>query len=262
GSAVILRIPSTFTFVTEYYYYTVAAAAIAYAAWRHTLEPRHRGRLGISLIGLMLSASMLSGARSALLLTPAMLLGAVVLDFGSRDWIPRLRTAAAVVAFGLVLATVVLGANLVGLISDVAVHGLGQLKLAFVDEIGNGLKVTVFGTGTGTDTNGARHVLATGQLFQAVGGTWQENWWVKCWLELGIAGLLAGIAFMGGIAAHAIRTTRRLTDPSLRAVAAAITAYLLWVVVSNFKAQPIDLDPTNVFFYLFIGLLLKLPALE
>jgi hypothetical protein len=36
----------------------------------------------------------------------------------------------------------------------------------------------------------------------------------------------------------------------------------VWGFVSNFKAQNLDLDPMNVYFWLFIGILLRLPALD
>jgi hypothetical protein len=262
GSSMIRRIPSTFTFATQFYSFTVAAAAIAYAAWRNTLAPRGKGFLGVGLIALIVVASMLSGARSAVLLTPAMLLAAVALDVRTRSWLPGLGSALVVIVAGLGLATVVLGASLTGLITDVASHGVAQLKLAFVDEIRNGFSTTTFGLGTGIDTIASRYALPATQLFQAVGGAWQESWWAKALLELGIAGLIAAVTFMASIVTHAVRTTLRMADPGLRAVAAAITAYLLWAVVSSFKAQSIDLDPENVYFYLFIGVLLKLPALD
>ncbi len=262
GSSLIRRVPSTFTFATQFYSFTIGAAAIAYAAWRNTLAPQGRGRLGLALIGTVIVASMLSGARSALLLGPAMLLAAVVLDFGSLDWLRRVRVAAILIVASLAVATVVLGASLTGLVVDVARHGVDQLQLAFFDEIRKGLSTTVFGLGTGTDTIASRYAVSAPQLFSAVGGAWQESWWAKCLLELGVAGVVAGIALMAGLVVHATRITRRMTDPGLRAVSAAITAYILWAVVSNFKAQSIDLDPENVYFYLFIGVLLRLPALD
>ena len=262
GSIFIRRVPSTFTFATQYYSFTVGALAIAYAAWRYTLSPRGRGRWGIFLMALILLASMLSGARSALLLTPAVLVGAVALDVGRRSWLRRVAIVVVAIAVGLGLATAVLGAQPISLLGDVASHGLVQLREVFVDGIRRGLRQTTFGLGTGVDTIASRYALSAGSLFQTVGGTWQESWWAKCLLELGVVGLVAGAVFMVSVVVHAIRTTVRRTDPRLRAVCAAITAYLLWALISNFKAQSLDLDPENVYFYLFIGVLLRLPALD
>lgn len=262
GSIFIRRVPSTFTFATQYYSFTVGALAIAYGAWRYTFAPRGHSRWGVALMGLILLASMLSGARSALLLTPAVLVAAVAFDVGRRSWLRRVGLAIVAILAGMGLATAVLGAHPLGLLGDVAGHGVSQLRQVFVDGIRKGFHLTTFGLGTGVDTIASRYALAKGSLFQTVGGSWQESWWAKCQLELGVVGLVAGAVFMVSVAVHAIRTTARSTDPRLRAVCAAITAYLLWALVSNFKAQSLDLDPENVYFYLFIGVLLRLPALQ
>jgi hypothetical protein len=262
GSIFIRRVPSTFTFATQYYSFTVGTLAIAYGAWRYTLSPRGHGRWGIALMGLILLASMLSGARSALLLTPAVLVGAVALDVGRRSWLRRVGIAVVAIVVGLGLATLVLGAHPISLLGDVAGHGASQLREVFVDGIRRGFRLTTFGLGTGVDTIASRYALAKGSLFQTVGGSWQESWWVKALLELGVVGLVAAAVFMVSVVVKAIRTTAHTTDPRLRAVCAAITAYLLWAVITNFKAQNLDLDPENVYFYLFIGVLLRLPALE
>jgi hypothetical protein len=45
-------------------------------------------------------------------------------------------------------------------------------------------------------------------------------------------------------------------------VSASLIGLILWNMVFNTKAQYLDIDPMNVYFWLLLGLLLKLPALD
>jgi len=45
-------------------------------------------------------------------------------------------------------------------------------------------------------------------------------------------------------------------------VSAAILALMGWVLIYCLKAQYFDLDPINVYFWLFAGILMSLPRLE
>ena len=42
----------------------------------------------------------------------------------------------------------------------------------------------------------------------------------------------------------------------------AVVAFLVWNLVYGIKGQYMDFDPINVYFWLFAGILMKLPALE
>ncbi|HVH51290.1 MAG TPA: hypothetical protein VM690_04030, partial [Gaiellaceae bacterium] len=66
----------------------------------------------------------------------------------------------------------------------------------------------------------------------------------------------------GTITFRAFRAHRALHDPRLRVVSAALIAFLLWDLVSAAKQQYLDLDPLNVYFWLLLGVLAKLPTLD
>lgn len=258
----VRRVSSTFTFNTQFYSFTASMVAVYYAVWRGVLIPRGRGRLGAALVVLAVLAAMLSGARSAFLLIPVLLVAAVVLDRGTGGRGKRIATTVVAVGIGFVLATSLLGSALRPLLGDIASHAVGQFQLATIDGFRHGLDTTTIGLGTGVDTISARYAVPREQLFQVVGGTWQESWWVKALLELGVAGLLATAFLMGRLALRSVRITSRLEDPGLRAIAAALTAYVIWGLISSFKGQYLDVDPMNVYFWLFLGLLLRLPFLD
>jgi hypothetical protein len=58
------------------------------------------------------------------------------------------------------------------------------------------------------------------------------------------------------------RILRRLRDPGLHASAAALLAFLIVAMLYSFKTWLLDLDPVNVYFWLFAGVLTCLPALD
>ncbi len=43
---------------------------------------------------------------------------------------------------------------------------------------------------------------------------------------------------------------------------AALLAFLIWNLIYNLKGQYMDIDPINVYFWLFAGVLARLPALD
>ena len=42
----------------------------------------------------------------------------------------------------------------------------------------------------------------------------------------------------------------------------AILAFLIIMFLNSFKGWQMDLDPVNVYYWLFVGLLLKMPVLQ
>jgi hypothetical protein len=262
GTSQVRRVPSTFSFAAQYYSFTIAAVAIAYASWRGVLSARGHGVLGAGLLALAVVAALLSGARGAFAFVPLLLLIMVALDSAPGGRVRRASVVALVATACLVAASSLLGSSLRPLLGDVASHGFAQLDLALVQGLRHAVDVTILGIGTGMDTVAARYAVPDDQLFQAIGGTWQESWWVKAILELGVAGLIAVVALLGTIAVRAVRSTARLNDAGLRAVSAALTAYVLWGLLIGFKAQYLDLDPMNIYFWLFLGILARLPFLE
>ena len=81
-------------------------------------------------------------------------------------------------------------------------------------------------------------------------------------LELGLPGLAGAAALMGWLLVGGYRSHRRIADPGLRQVSAALLAFVLWTLVYLTKGAEIDLDPINVYFWLFAGILLRLPLLQ
>lgn len=257
----IRRVPSTFSFVTQYYLFTMAMLAVAYAYWRGFLA-RKRGLaplIGVALFTLVAFAAVLSGARGALLGVPLLTVLMLLLDGFDvrRHWLLPVAAVAAIFA-----AASVFGTSPSALVSEVADHGFSEFSVQTVDGFRDAFDRTVFGLGTGVDSVPARYALPEFDPYALVGGKFAESWWVKALLELGIVGLVLVVVLMLSVLARLAGAHLRVKDPSLRAVSAAFVALAVFVVFYNFKASYLDLDPMNVIFWLFVGITLKLPRLE
>jgi hypothetical protein len=235
----ITRVPSTFTSSSAYYgFATVAFAAALSQALR-------RGGAGWVACSVVLAAgAVASGNRAAYVAVPMITLGSLLLA-GPR---PRHVVFAAVAGGLMVLAMAAFGANpllvaslLPGHVHVTLAHGWHEMR--------DGL--TLFGHGTGWDTNAA---LRYGDTEQS---RYIENWFAKASLELGIAGLVAAVAIVGSLALRVVTVQRRLALPERR-LAAPVVAVLLLTMVTLFKGPAIDFDPLNVYFWLLVGMLLGL----
>jgi hypothetical protein len=258
GGGALHRVASTFSFQAQYYAFLVAMVAVTYAWSRGALAERSGRFLGRLVWLLMIIAALLSGSRGAFIFVPLLVLLTVLLESGlsprglGRFVAPAALVAAAAATIGAASATVVSFATDLsrGYIADVFINGFRRA-----------LEITWVGLGTGTDTNASRYVIGQEDLFAQTGG-WFESWYVKLVLELGVLGLLLMLMLLTLLIRRGFAAHRRVHDPRLKAVSAALLAFLIWNLIYNVKGGWVDIDPVNVYFWLFVGVLLKLPRLE
>jgi hypothetical protein len=259
GGGSLRRIPSTFSFVAQYFAFAVSMIAVTYAWWRGFLARGPLAPIGVAVWLLLIGASFLSGARAAFVFVPFLI--ALIMVLEARDL--RLPIGQLVMPSALLGGTVVLlGISVSTLLSHTVQVGLEEFQLLFIDGLRQAFATTITGLGTGIDTNAARYAFDQTRQFTAVGGTWYESWYVKTHLELGLAGLALLLAILGQLVVAGLRRHAALRDRRLRAVSASLLALLIWNAVYGLKGQFIDLDPTNVYFWLFVGVLAKLPQLD
>ncbi|GAG83775.1 unnamed protein product, partial [marine sediment metagenome] len=122
-----------------------------------------------------------------------------------------------------------------------------------VDAIAN----APLGLGTGMNTGPARFAFYDPRSFVAF-----ENYYAKAVYELGIPGLLIVIGLFLTLIVLGYKAHRNLQDPGLRSCSAAILAFVITIALNSFKGWQIDLDPINVYFWVFTGILFKLEYLE
>ncbi len=110
----------------------------------------------------------------------------------------------------------------------------------------------VFGLGLGKATNSSRAFGSTALI---------ETYHPKIMAEIGIIGLLALVAFMTNLVVVTFKNYHSVKTPSIRSFGASFWVFIL--VITYFPYwYPLDTDPVAVYYWLFAGVLLKLPVIE
>jgi hypothetical protein len=252
GAGILPRIPSTFTFVAQYMGYTLAMLGPCYALWRADPSPRWR-QLGGWVFLIVTLASFLSGARAAFVFVPLL----IALIFGVE------RGFSGMARGGIYVVGIFLGALAILRVGSYALYEqLSRLFVAYTEDIVySGLVQAIaaapLGAGTGTNTGPARYAFVEPVSFVAI-----ENYYAKAAYELGILGLLVVMGLFLSLAFLGYHSHQRLQSPLLRVCSAGLLAFLVVMILNSFKGWQIDLDPINVYFWVFAGVLMKLPALD
>lgn len=253
--ASFFRIPSTFSFVTQYSGYALMMLAVTYM--HQSVDPNPGWRLFAKIMtGVVFVAAILSGARSNFLFAPMLLFVILFLDakltrmaiwllLGPFIMITTLQTA------GLDVFTVADRTG--GLVST---YGSDLV----IPDLINSLVNFPFGQGVGTNTGASRNLMSPSQI--AAMPPMIEGYYAKSIIELGIPGLIILLAILFSIAVYALGIHRKSQDPMARSCSAAITGFIIIMAVHSFKGWQIDLDPINVWYWLLVGILFRLPDLK
>jgi hypothetical protein len=251
GEGVLARYPSTFTFVSQYFGYTFAMLAPCYAVWRG--DPAKRWRhVGASGFVLVTLASFLSGSRSAFVYVPLLVLVMFALDRGLSGVIRG-------IAYGggaLAVALAILGIRGYPLYEHMSGLVVGYAQDTAYDLLVQAIVSYPLGAGTGTNTGAARYAVGDPEAFVGF-----ENYYAKAAHELGVAGLLAVVGLLAALVVIGYRAHRGIEDSRLRPYSAGLLAFLIVTTVNSFKGWMVDLDPVNVYMWLFVGMLLKVRLL-
>jgi hypothetical protein len=111
--------------------------------------------------------------------------------------------------------------------------------------------------GTGTDTGAARYALGDPNALVGI-----ENFYAKAAYELGVPGLLVVAGLFTAIIIAGVRARAGMKSPVLRCWASTLVTFFVVILLNSFKGWLVDLDPVNVYFWVFCGMLLKLPILQ
>jgi hypothetical protein len=239
------RVPSLFSYPAAYYCFCLAMLVPGYFLWRRG-QTRGTRRLGLGGFVLAVVCALTSGTREAFLTVPVAVAATLYFD-GIR---PNLRAIAAS-GIGWLAAVTLL---------HVPVRTLPSYLLSLSsaeggDVLGYGFRVahsvTWLGLGPGTDTNAARAVAGSG-LFDAIGGSWQESYLVKSWIELGVPGLVLVVWMLVALVSAVTRGAP--ATGSGRTLIAASSGFLFAALATSIKGAILDQAPANAYFWLFAGL--------
>jgi hypothetical protein len=238
------RVPSLFSYSAAYYCFCLAMLVPSYFLWRKGSSAALR-KFGLAGFVLTIICALTSGTREAFLTVPIAVGVMLYLD-GVRVGV----RGAAAGAIGWTSAIVLLGVPLRGLPQYLWDLSLQEGR----DVLGYGFSVahsaTWLGLGPGTDTNAAR-AFGGQSLFDSIGGSWQEAYLVKSWIELGVPGLLLVLWTLIALSRHVLRGTGA-TGPQ-RTLCAAAAGLIAAVFATSIKGAVLDQAPANAYFWLTVG---------
>jgi hypothetical protein len=110
----------------------------------------------------------------------------------------------------------------------------------------------LFGNGLGRATNSAR---AFGRTFLV------ETWFPKILFELGKPGLTLFLLMVTVLTWETFKSYRSVKDKSLRNFGACFWVFIFIISYQTYW-YPLDTDPVCVYYWLFAGITLKLPAID
>ena len=261
GGQTLVRIPGTFTFVTQYWAFLFGMLAIGFSVWAASERQGERLR-GIYpvFVAMITVAALTSGARAAMVMVPAFYLLVMAVGLG---WRSSLRSVL------LIAGAIAVVITLLGTTARDLFRFVGAVVAVYSGTEGGIAQETVrvfasswlMGLGTGMSTGPARYAFAGGDPTGSLASF--EGYYTKTIAELGILGIVVVVALLSRILFLGYRAFRQLRDGVLRVVGGCLFVYMILEVLSLVKgAAALDLDPSNIYFWLFGGVLMKLPSLE
>ncbi|MGQ0664371.1 MAG: O-antigen ligase family protein [Pseudomonadota bacterium] len=249
--AFMYRIPSTFQFPSQYYGFALFAIVPVYMLLRIEMQAPWR-RFARFTLGLIVLSAFLSGARGAYVFVP-LLFALIFLVKGRYVSLAKWTAAIAVLMLASLWLSGIeptrLAAHLFDLMLDYGRnYAWGGLFAAFA-------RGGWLGLGTGMNTGAARRAVPD-YIPDHI-----ENWYAKALLELGVPGLVLVVALLGALVYYGTRAFANTSDEDLRNAGAAIVAFLATMLLHALKGWQLDLEPINYYFWLFAGILLRLPSL-
>jgi hypothetical protein len=245
------RIPSTFTFVTQFVAYCLVTAPICMITWMSDPDARWRRIAAVGSL-LIIGSGFASGSRTFYLWGPIEV-GLVLL------LVNRNRTkAVAAIAVATASAAFAIGGQVVQLttfIPSLAWDYLVRVQAAEFPAVY--ASAGLLGVGAGVDTNASRYVLPSHLLPYGI-----EGWYALTFLELGAPGLIL-ILIIWAILLRYAWLSVRLTDGSdASPIATGAFIILLTTVPNLYKGVSLQYDPLNVYLWATAGLALVLPRLS
>jgi hypothetical protein len=248
-----IRLPGTFVSPWHWAWFLIANSFITFTvAFTDTsLLWRTAGLGGLALV---LINSVISGQRLALALVPVCIIISLVLTgqiINLKRFIPF--------AAGLVLVLMIAATinpqfvqqrvdSFVARWNTAPPHEFIQKQFNYAIEGQKG----ILGRGLGKATNSARAFGATALI---------ETYHPKLLYEVGYPGLIAFMIFVTNLTIVTFNSYKTVKDKTINSFGSSFWVFIL--IISYFPYwYPLDTDPVSVYYWLFAGVLLKLPDIE
>lgn len=249
----IIRLPGTFVAPWQWAWFLIANLFFTFASAFN--DPSLVWQL-LSFLGMALVFvnSVISGQRIALALVPVFAVILLVVTgqvTNLKRFIP--------IAIGLSI----LGFGAMALFPDVVTERIDSFVSRWnasppTDFIAHQAEFTskgqdgFFGNGVGRATNSTR-MFGEPKLI--------ETYYPKLFYEIGPVGVIGFLIFVTTLTYLAFKTYRSVKDKNLRGYGASYWVFILFISYNTYY-YPLDVDPVAVYYWVFAGLLFKLPDLD
>ena len=248
-----IRLPGTFVSPWHWAWFLIANSFITYTvAFSDTsFFWRTGGLVGLALVFIN---AVISGQRIALALVPFAVFVLLILTGQIANF---KRFIPAAIILSLILA-VVITANpeivqervdsFVQRWNTSPPHLFIQKQFRFAIDAQQG----ILGKGLGKATNSARSFGSTVLI---------ETFHPKILFEIGYIGLFAFMAFVTNLAFTTFKSYQLVKIPSIRSFGSSFWVFILIITYFPYW-YPLDTDPVSVYYWLFAGVLLRLPEID
>jgi len=246
----LIRLPGTFVSPWQWAWFLISSSFVTYGA--SLLETSRPWRWAAwAAMGTVLGATLVSGQRTALLAVPVIYILLLLLTERRKQWL-------AVKLGAIAIATAVLVSQwefFQRQVSAFLARWQYSPPQAFISRQFAWLfehKLTAFGHGLGSTASAARR-LGDIQLI--------ETFYAKVIYEIGIVGFLAFFAVLVTAVVLTFRAWRSLHDPLLRRFGLCLWVFVVFISINPYY-YPLMVDPVTIYYWLAVGILLKLPDLD
>lgn len=247
----MIRLPGTFVAPWQWAWFLIGNTFTTFATTfsDSSIKWRLVGFFGLSLVFVN---AVISGQRIALFLVPLIVVALLILTgqlSKPKTFIPIVGGISSLIFLSFILFPDVMQERIdsaVGrwnasppteFISEQAGHSTGSFK--------------VFGNGLGRATNAARAFGESALI---------ETYYPKLIHEMGI-GTLIYAGFLTAITVATFKAYRSLQDKNLRSYGACFWVFILFISYNTYY-YPLDVDPVAVYYWVFAGLIFRLPVID
>ncbi|MBZ8180408.1 hypothetical protein [Oscillatoria salina] len=246
----LIRLPGTFVAPWQWGWFLISSSFFSYATSISDRQIHWRILSWIALAAIVVMA-VISGQRIALALVPATLIILTLLTDKHKHWLP------------VKLGGVLLIATLIASNSEKVQQRLRSFIFRWNASPPHYFIVDQFdwviaeqsgwlGNGLGKATNSAR-ILANTKLI--------ETYYAGLLYEIGPVGVLAFLSVISVLILLTYNAYRSLKEPSLRDLAICLWVFV-FLVGYNTYYYPLAVDPVAVYYWFFVGVMLKLPEID
>ena len=243
----IYRIPGTFSFTSQYVSFLFLFLTAAVIVSNSDPDPRYQ-RIGRIAFYVGLLAGLFSGTKGAFLMFP--LYGLAFAAFGLVRG--RLLVVAPVAIAATLWAITSAGLDPLGLASFGAEQAEMYGRGFVVQQVDDAVRHGAIGEGIGSSTSAARFATVGASSETQLGF---ESYFAKAAAELGTVGFVVIATLLLIILFHASLLALRHWGTESNRILAPLAIYVVYVVITCLKGAALDTDPTNIFFWLSLGVL-------